>query len=98
MITCIILHNLIVEDQRGESQQVYEYDSAPVRRARRRAHEIEIPDLPIVITHTDPEDLPDHSIGSVISRTKQTRDVDTHFNLKRDLIAHIWANKGTHID
>ena len=94
MTTCIILHNMIIEDQRDEEQQSLDFDSTPARRARVDHHRNNRDDFNIVVEHTNPDDIPWQSMTAVIRRMQQTRDTNAFFTLQTDLIDHLWSEQG----
>ncbi|KAI4978643.1 hypothetical protein ZWY2020_015396 [Hordeum vulgare] len=79
MLACIILHNMIVDDEQEEAGNIldlnYEAGSSIV--------------LPSVFTHGD---IPE--FAEVLERDARVRDRPTHKALKNDLIEHIWRKFG----
>ena len=90
---------MIVEDERdGDNDDPlrFDYDVANMRHRHRRivAHRNAQPDHDIQIMHTDPDDIPAQSMTALIARLKESRDVELHMQLQRDLIANLWNTKG----
>ena len=85
MHACIILHNMIVEDERGNHKlgQDLDFDGPVAVRARNS-------DVMVIRTS---EDLIDGSFGATATRMMQTRDVVLGEKLKKDLIANLWNVK-----
>jgi hypothetical protein len=83
MKTCVILHNMIVEDER-EQKFNFDYDV----------------DEHAVVTTVDvvhPVDMVSPSqidFDRFLSNYQEIRDVETHFQLRDDLIRHLWDLKG----
>ena len=79
MLACIILHNMIVDDEQEEAGNIldlnYEAGSSIA--------------LPSVFTHGD---IPE--FAEVLERDVRVRDPPTHKALKNDLIEHIWRKFG----
>jgi hypothetical protein len=81
MTTCIILHNMIVEDQRTAREQVIdeEFDEphnivrfrGPNQRQRRQ--------IDFQLVPTEPVDLPSGAVASLVSRIKAIRDRTAYF-------------------
>ncbi|XP_026442761.1 uncharacterized protein LOC113342418 [Papaver somniferum] len=78
MKTVIILHNMIVEDERLPGDWPHEYDS----RSR---------SAPVNISRVGPEEL---SRMRAAHRRHAIHNKETHFRLRQDLIEHIWSNFG----
>jgi hypothetical protein len=90
MKTCIILHNMIVEDEREN------YPS--MRKAVYRKQKGTDSELEIVHERTTILDCPERmeaSLAGRIAKIEETRDQQTHFNRMRDLRIHHWMQKGT---
>jgi hypothetical protein len=73
MTTCIILHNMIIEDERdlGSIESPYESGAAEIRD--------------FVWTS---------NFVSFVKKHEEIRDSQTHFELKNDLIEHLWQWQG----
>ncbi|KAG7577748.1 Harbinger transposase-derived protein [Arabidopsis thaliana x Arabidopsis arenosa] len=80
MRACIILHNMIVEDERDGYTQfdVLEFtqDEATLTSQVDLAYSREMPT----------------NLGNIMGRRNQVRDRDMHQQLKADLVEHIWRN------
>lgn len=95
--TCLILHNMIVEDEYGES-------IASDTEYERRQNRIEVACLSIsqpldARSSQPPSDpdaefvLPGYDMHGFASRASAVRDEANHFQLQRDLINHLWTMK-----
>ena len=97
MTTCIILHNMIVEDERVDVSVFDDLDFQPntmaAQRLQNRQRRERMPDHDITIRHTDRDDLPSSTLAMMIDRLKQTRNTHTYFSLQNDLISHLWNVK-----
>lgn len=88
MMACIIMHNMIVEDERDDyeynfdnkGQYVYNYDDMGER---------------VSVSHDDAPKL-----EAFIQNYKKIKNKETHTQLQADLIEHLWQNHGDlyHID
>ncbi|CAN0846537.1 hypothetical protein LINGRAHAP2_LOCUS4501 [Linum grandiflorum] len=79
MLTCIILHNMIVEDQRDE------FGDNPVEN-------IEYDTNPDVTW--DPPDHDTPTVMEYMARHNRIRDRPGHHALRNDLIEHLWTKSG----
>jgi hypothetical protein len=79
MYTCIILHNMIVEDERDDYVVRYDLDFEPGNE---------------VIPLEGLEHGPIHGFNMVLEAHAAIRDRPTHRRLKGDLIEHIWQKFG----
>ena len=89
MMSCIILHNMIVEDERdgyidGESDDDQE---DPNRSRRARAKIYDGPNLPFNPTTGS------ISINEYIRGYRMIRSRATNKYLQQDLVAHLWAKR-----
>lgn len=75
MKTCVILHNMIVEDERDDTTLDYEYDVSP-------GSSVELSN------DTSP------AFHEFLRRYRAVRDTDKHYQLRNDLIEHLWQRKG----
>ncbi|XP_024013556.1 uncharacterized protein LOC112087797 [Eutrema salsugineum] len=82
MRTCIILHNMIVEDER-ESDTQYDLSEFEQREGTRFSQ----------VDMTYSTYMPTN-IGNMIGIRNQVRDNDIHQQLKNDLVEHIWHKFG----
>lgn len=88
IMACIIMHNMIVEDERDDyeynfdnkGQYVYNYDDMGER---------------VSVSHDDAPEL-----EAFIQNYKKIKNKETHTQLQADLIEHLWQNHGDlyHID
>ncbi|XP_010478660.1 PREDICTED: uncharacterized protein LOC104757602 [Camelina sativa] len=83
MRACIILHNMIVEDERDLSTQ---FDEATFTRAD--------PSRTSQVDLSYSTDIPSN-LTNIMSRRKDVRDPDVHRRLKADLVENIWQKFGT---
>lgn len=79
MKACIIMHNMIVEDERDESNLSNNYD---------RTHSAN-PSTAVI--SRDPSH---YSFKSFLNRYGNIMDPSEHFRLKSALVAHLWHIKG----
>ena len=75
MYACIILYNMIVEDERGNYSGAHDYNYDQGRH----------PVAPVRHEHG-----PIDGFANLLERNNSVRDRATHRRLKRDLIQHIW--------
>uniref|UniRef100_A0A452YL60 DDE Tnp4 domain-containing protein n=1 Tax=Aegilops tauschii subsp. strangulata TaxID=200361 RepID=A0A452YL60_AEGTS len=75
MYACIILYNMIVEDERGNYSGAHDYNYDYERH-------------PVASVHH--ENGPIDGFANLLERNNSFRDRATHRRLKRDLIQHIW--------
>ncbi|XP_062112550.1 uncharacterized protein LOC133823721 [Humulus lupulus] len=83
MYACIILHNIIIEDERDayESLVDFNYDDGPT-------------DTPTVeVLHGPISDFP-----TMLQRNAEIRDRNIHRNLQADLVEHIWSKFGNYFN
>lgn len=79
MYTCIILHNMIVEDERDSYGVRYDYDYEAGS---------------YIVPLEGLEEGPIHGFDMVLEADAAIRDRPTHHHLKADLIEHIWQKYG----
>lgn len=79
MMACIILHNMIVEDEKEEAGNILDLNEEAGSSLV----------LPSVFTHGD---MP--AFADVLERDARIRNRPTHKALKIDLIEHIWKRFG----
>ena len=94
MKTCIILHNLIVEDQRIVSEQLIddEFDEPPNGDQQRGPRKRQGKRTDFQLIRTEPIDIPSGAFASLVSRIKEVRAA--YFQLQSDLIADLWGCHG----
>uniref|UniRef100_A0A0D3C2B0 Myb-like domain-containing protein n=1 Tax=Brassica oleracea var. oleracea TaxID=109376 RepID=A0A0D3C2B0_BRAOL len=86
MRACIILHNMIVEDERDEYTQ---FDvSVFAQPESNRSSQVDF---------TYSTDMPSN-LGNMMSIRNRVRDRTIHHQLKADLVEHIWQKFGTNQD
>ena len=92
MMTCIILHNMIVEDEYDyDAGEVYEPD--PINTAMTRIYEMPMGPNGEPL---EPEPLvrDDRMMTRMIDRYTEMQSSYIHESRQLDLIEHIWAVKG----
>lgn len=87
MNACIILHNMIVEDERDEYASDDDDDDAT--------------SMGPTPSYYDPADVPEIEVrrdaaplGAYLGRRRIMRDEIRHHALRNDLINHLWDKKG----
>jgi hypothetical protein len=84
MKTCIILHNMIVEDERNENlDHIYDKNASSTQNMAPQFIN------PITSRRAD--------FSTFVLNIQQIRNADLHFALRNDLIAHLWARKGKEV-
>ncbi|CAA7027266.1 unnamed protein product [Microthlaspi erraticum] len=87
MKACIILHNMIVEDERKAGTQRYETEFQPGGGdGSGSSSQTRV---------TDPAHLPSN-VHNIMATRDDFRDKQKHHQLKTDLVEHIWNKFGTH--
>ena len=81
MYACIILHNMIVEDERGQYGGDFEYDAMDGKNASS------------TITDTNG---PIPEFYEVLQTNASINDQQTHRRLQDDLVEHIWQKFGVY--
>jgi hypothetical protein len=88
MNTCIILHNMICENERHDYQGAGNVNLGRLDRPG---------DEPSCILHVsqglDTASV-DSSISALFGRMETTRDLEQHLQLRDDLVQHLWNEKG----
>jgi hypothetical protein len=74
MTTCVILHNMIIDDERGMDEE-FIYDGNP--------------------TLVQPSRNESANFSDFIANSVKLRDSEAHFQLRDDLVKHLWALKGS---
>ncbi|XP_021805875.1 uncharacterized protein LOC110749960 [Prunus avium] len=90
MMTCIILHNMIVEDEFEDLDAESDDEDCP--RTSRRARARLAYDLEPTITYDINRDR--QTISDYMVRHNRVRASQVHHNLRNDLINHIWRCEG----
>ncbi|XP_024160891.1 protein ALP1-like [Rosa chinensis] len=86
MMTCIILHNMIVEDERDEdAAQPFDPDDIPTRP--RKAEIYKRPEMDTDV-HRNPQQL-----NQFLRRYREVRCPVMNKNLQDDLVDHLWSMK-----
>ncbi|XP_062085722.1 uncharacterized protein LOC133791827 [Humulus lupulus] len=83
MYACIILHTIIVEDERDAYENLFDfnYDDGPADT------------LMVEVLHEPISDFP-----TMLQRNTEIRDRNIHHNLQADLVEHIWSKFGNHFN
>ncbi|CAL2267513.1 unnamed protein product [Prunus armeniaca] len=90
MMTCIILHNMIVEDEYEYVEEEFDDDDmCPQRSRRARARQYELEPSITYEYHQDRQTLFDYMI-----RHNRVRSPHVHHSLRHDLINHLWRSFG----
>ncbi|XP_004305713.1 PREDICTED: uncharacterized protein LOC101296794 [Fragaria vesca subsp. vesca] len=87
MMTCIILHNMIVEDERDETGDNHKVDPDEVPTRPRRAE---------IYNHYEVDHLVERdppALGEFMRRYQQVRYPIVHKSLQEDFINHLWNVK-----
>ena len=74
MKACIILHNMIIEDERDDTSLEQEYDGPYTSTAT-------------LSTDTSP------TFEAFLRRYRAVRDTGKHYQLRNDIIEHLWREK-----
>jgi hypothetical protein len=84
MMACIILHNMIVEDERDEygGEQFYNFDDM----GQYLCNYDDMGQRVTVSHNSSPE------LDAFIQKYKNIKNKETHYQLKADLIEHLWQN------
>ncbi|XP_024171746.1 uncharacterized protein LOC112177717 [Rosa chinensis] len=92
MLTCIILHNMIVEDELPEdSDDELESDEEEENNMRPKISKVW---EGLTGSDFDPVGRDDHYMNGSMDRYQKIRSEYTHSNLQEDLIKHFWEVKG----
>ncbi|XP_030944966.1 uncharacterized protein LOC115969446 [Quercus lobata] len=76
MKACIILHNMIIEDERDTNgAEDFDYEQLPES-------------IPTTVSHEPAEEF--SQFTAFIAAHEKIRDTETHFQLQLDLIEHLW--------
>ncbi|CAL8170343.1 unnamed protein product [Prunus armeniaca] len=90
MMTCIILHNMIVKDEyKYVEEESDDEDMRPQRSRRARAKQYE---LEPSITYEYHQDM--HTLSDYMIRHNRVRSPHVHQSLRNDLINHLWRSFG----
>ena len=84
MMACIIMHNMIVEDERDEHRGQYDYNFDDMGQ-----YVCNYDDMGerVSVSHNDAPEL-----DAFIQNYKNIKNKETHTQLKADLTEHLWQN------
>lgn len=80
MKACIILHNMIIEDERDANRaEDFDYEQVPES-------------IPITVSHEHTEEF--SQFAAFIAAHEKIRNRETHSKLQLDLVEHLWQRYG----
>jgi hypothetical protein len=84
MMACVIMHNMIVEDELDEHGGQYKYNFDNTER-----YVCNYDDMGerVTVSHNAA-----HELDALIQRYRNIKNKETHYQLKADLIEHLWQN------
>lgn len=100
MRTCIILHNMIINDEKNvdDGNQLFpqRLESAGIGpdSDNDQDQQSEVVSLELAV---EPESRAARSLQWIISQRKHLKDKTNHIQLRNDLVEHLWRIKGTDI-
>lgn len=85
MYACIILHNIIVEDEKNTYESLFDFSYDDMININ-NASTVKISHRPI------------SNFATILQRNAEICDKNVHPNLQADLVEHLWSKFGSHFN